>query len=71
MGQMASLGRGSCPVWKCLVTFEIFAHSGVVGKLATLSETLQGMHLIESTNCVDEIAVNQGFSTLKCALALL
>jgi hypothetical protein len=28
------------------------------------------MHPVESLNYVNEIAVNQGVSTLKCALAL-
>ena len=50
--------------------FERFADSGVIGKLATLSESFQGMHPVESLNYVNEIAVNQGVSTLKCALAL-
>jgi hypothetical protein len=50
--------------------FERFADSGVIGKLATPSESFQGMHPVESLNYVNEIAVNQGVSTLKCALAL-
>ena len=65
-----SLECEPCPVGNFLVMFERFADSAVIGTINALSESFHDMPPIEALNYVNEIAVNQSVSALKCALIL-